>query len=126
MSVKLFRCNHCGNIVGSIFSSGAPLTCCGDKMEELQANVTDAAQEKHVPVIEVNGNAVVVKVGSAPHPMLEEHFIQWIILETSEGVQRKTLSPGEAPERTFFIGPDEKVIAAYEYCNLHGLWKKEA
>jgi superoxide reductase len=121
---KFYKCKHCGNIVGMIHSSGAPLTCCGERMEELVPNTVDAAKEKHVPVVTVEGNKVVVEVGSVAHPMLEEHFIQWIYLQTKNGGQRKCLAPGQEPKATFALEDDE-VVAVYEYCNLHGLWKTE-
>ena len=91
--------------------------------EELIANTTDGAHEKHVPVIEQNGNTVTVKVGSVEHPSLPAHYIEWILLETEQGFQIHYLKPGMKPETTF--QPGEKVKAAYEYCNLHGLWKAE-
>ena len=92
-------------------------------MQLLTANTTDAAGEKHVPVIAVDGKTVTVTVGAVEHPMLDVHFIEWILLETKEGRQRKTLKPGEKPEAVFALTDDDEVIAAYEYCNLHGLWK---
>lgn len=100
--------------------------CCGQKMTELVPNTTDAATEKHVPVIEVSGNEVTVKVGSVEHPMLPEHHIAFIILETTEGTQKKFLSVDGKPEAKFVLAEGEKVVAAYEYCNLHGFWKAEA
>lgn len=92
--------------------------------KELIANTTDGAHEKHVPVIEKNGNTVTIKVGSVEHPSLPEHYIEWILLETEQGFQIRYLKPGMKPEATFVT--NEKVKAAYEYCNLHGLWKAEA
>ena len=92
--------------------------------EELIANTTDGAFEKHVPVIEQQGDHVVVRVGSVAHPMLDVHYIEWIVLETATGYQKKDLKPGMAPEAEFAV--TEPVVAAYEYCNLHGLWKAEA
>ena len=100
--------------------------CCGQKMEEMIPGTTDAAQEKHVPVIAVEGNKVTVSVGEVEHPALEEHYIQWISIETKEGNQRKVLKPGEAPKAVFALSEGDELIAAYEYCNLHGLWKAEA
>lgn len=94
-------------------------------MTELVPNTVDAAQEKHVPVIEVNGSNITVKVGSIPHPMLEEHHIEWIYLQTEKGIQRKPLPLPGQPEAQFALTPDDKVLAAYEYCNLHGLWKAD-
>lgn len=118
---KFFICKHCGNIVGMVFDAKVPMMCCGQKMEELVPNTVDAAQEKHVPVITANGNMVNVKVGSVAHPMTEEHLITWIYLETEKGGQRKVLHAGEAPEVNFAL-VDDKPIAVYAYCNLHGLW----
>jgi superoxide reductase len=122
---SFFICRKCGNIVGVINSGGGVLTCCGQPMEELVANTTDAAQEKHVPVVEKVGNEIIVKVGSVPHPMTEEHLIQWIYLLSKKGGQRKSLKAGDAPEARFALTADDAVVAVYEYCNLHGLWKTE-
>ncbi len=119
---KFFKCMHCGNIVTFLNESGAPLTCCGDKMTELVANTTEAATEKHLPVVERDGNTVTVCIGSVEHPMTTEHSIQWIYLETTKGLQARFLNPGEKPKATFILS-DEEPVAAYEYCNLHGLWK---
>lgn len=124
-AVRFFLCKHCGNMVGLLHDSGVPLVCCGENMTELIANTTDAAQEKHVPVVEISGNTVKVTVGSVTHPMEEKHYIQWIYVQTNLGGQRKTLKPGAAPEAVFVLAPGEEFVAAYEYCNLHGLWKKE-
>ncbi len=121
---KFFVCKHCGNLVTLLHESGAPLTCCGDAMTELFANTTEAATEKHLPVVDVQGDTVVVTVGSVAHPMLPEHFIQWIYLETDKGFQLKYLNPGEKPEAVFVLN-NEKPVTAYELCNLHGLWKTE-
>lgn len=94
--------------------------------EELAANTTDGAHEKHVPVVSINGAEVIVKVGSIEHPSLEQHYIEFIVLETNAGIHTKWLKPGMKPEATFVLNADEKAVAAYEYCNLHGLWLKEA
>lgn len=123
MEMKFFKCEKCGQIVAKVEEKTSSIFCCGEEMKEMAANTTDAAQEKHVPVIEAADGVVTVTVGSVEHPMLEEHSIQWIVLQTKEGNQRKTLKPGDAPKATFWIGPDDEVVAAYEYCNLHGLWK---
>ena len=122
--MKFYKCDVCGNIIAYLNDAGVKVECCGQEMKELVPNTTDAATEKHVPVVEVNGTTVTVKVGSVTHPMEEKHFIQWIALETNAGNQRKQLKPGDEPVVVFHIGADEKVVAAYEYCNLHGLWKK--
>jgi superoxide reductase len=121
---RFYICKHCGNLVGMIISSGVPIICCGEEMTELVANTVDASREKHVPAVTVEGDKVTVKVGSAPHPMLEEHYIMWVYLQTEKGGQRKCLKPGEAPEAVFALSGD-KPVAAYEYCNLHGLWKAD-
>lgn len=119
---RFFVCEHCGNLVGVIHDAGVPMMCCGQKMTELVPGSTDAAQEKHVPVIKVDGDKVTVSVGSAAHPMVPEHFIEWVYLQTEKGGQRKALVPGAAPEAVFVL-TDDKPVAAYAYCNLHGLWK---
>ena len=123
--IRFCICKHCGNIITMVHDAGVPVVCCGEKMTELVPGSTDAATEKHVPVVEVNGNEVKVKVGSVAHPMEEKHFIQWIYLQTKEGVQSKCLKPHENPEAVFALTGGDKAVAAYEYCNLHGLWKKE-
>ena len=120
---KLFKCMHCGNIAELLEESGVPMICCGDKMTELVPNTTDAATEKHVPVIEVSGRDVTVKIGSVEHPMVPEHHIDFIVLETNLGTQRKFLDPAGKPEAKFVLAEGEEVVAAYEYCNLHGFWK---
>ena len=127
MELKLYRCAHCGNIAFKLVDKGVPLMCCGQKMEELVPNTTDGAMEKHVPVVEKtahgHGYSVTVKVGEVEHPMLPEHFIEWIALETQQGCQLKYLKPGEKPQAVFAMAQEDKVVAAYAYCNLHGLWK---
>ena len=124
MELKFYKCKHCGNIIVKVRDSKVPVMCCGEEMKELKAGVTDAATEKHVPVVEQNGNVVTVKVGEVTHPMLPEHFIEFIVLETNKGYQVKHLLPGEAPVASFALVEGEEVVSAYEYCNLHGLWKK--
>ena len=123
--MKFYICTKCGKIVEMIKSSPCPTMCCGQPMEELTPNTTDGVHEKHVPVVEIEGNKVTVCVGSAAHPMLEAHYIQWILLETSCGQQKKVLAPGAEPKAEFLLAEGETAVAAYEYCNLHGLWKKE-
>ncbi|KXB62402.1 desulfoferrodoxin family protein [Olsenella sp. DNF00959] len=121
---KFYRCNTCGNIVALIRRGGGTLSCCGSPMEELVAGSTDAATEKHVPQVSVEGDQVVVTVGSVEHPMLEEHYIQFIALATEDGVTVRYLKPGMKPQATF--AKPAGAFTAYEYCNLHGLWKAEA
>lgn len=121
--MRFYVCEHCGNIITMVKNTGVPVMCCGQKMTELVPGTVDAALEKHVPVVETAGNVVNVKVGSVEHPMLAEHFIQWIALETNQGSQIKYLQPGQAPQASFALAEGEEVKAVYEYCNLHGLWK---
>lgn len=120
---KLFKCMHCGNIVEKIDDKGVPIVCCGEKMTELVPNTTEGAFEKHIPVIEVSDRVVTVKVGEVEHPMMEAHHIAFIILETNMGTQRKFLDVAGKPEAKFVLAEGEEVVAAYEYCNLHGFWK---
>ena len=120
--MKFYKCEHCGNIITKIEDKGVPVMCCGQKMTEIVPGTTDAAQEKHVPVVEQTGDTVKVKVGSVEHPMQEEHYITFVCLETENGPQIKYLKPGTKPEAEFTLNND-KLVAVYEYCNLHGLWK---
>ena len=123
MDMKFFVCEHCGNIIAMVKDKGVPVMCCGQKMTELVPNTEDAAQEKHVPVYEVKGNNIEVTIGAVEHPMLEEHYIEWIAIQTDKGNQRKALKPGDAPKAAFALLDGEKLVAVYAYCNLHGLWK---
>lgn len=122
--MKFYRCEHCGNIVEFVEASGVPVVCCGQPMTELVAGSVDAALEKHVPVVTVEGNVVKVAVGEVEHPMVPEHFIGWVTIETKKGSQIKYLKPGEKPEVEFVLAADDELVATYEWCNLHGLWKK--
>ena len=108
--MKFYICKHCGNIIAYVRSSGVPVVCCGEPMQEIIPGTTDGALEKHVPVIEVEGNKVTVRVGAVEHPMLPEHYIEW-------------MAPGQKPEAVFMLAEGDSVVAAYEYCNLHSLWK---
>lgn len=121
---KFFRCKHCGNFIGLINNAGVPLVCCGEKMEELVANTVEASTEKHIPEVEIEGDTISVQVGSVMHPMLDKHHIEYIYLETENGGQRKSLEIGKDPVAKFKV-IDDKPIAVFEYCNLHGLWKKD-
>ncbi|MCR4955255.1 MAG: desulfoferrodoxin [Lachnospiraceae bacterium] len=123
--MKFFVCETCGNFVGMIKESGVPMMCCGKQMTELVPGTSDGAAEKHVPDFTVEGNKVTVKVGSVEHPMTQEHYIEWVALETTKGAQRKVLNPGENPCVEFCLTDDDAVVAVYAYCNLHGLWKAE-
>ena len=120
--LKFYKCAHCGQIILKVKETAVPVICCGEPMKQLVPNTTDAANEKHVPVVEVNGNVVNVTVGSVTHPMLDVHYIEWIVLETTNGYQVKKLQPGQEPKATFVLADGEEVVNAYEYCNLHSLW----
>ena len=122
MELKFYRCKHCGKIIAIVNDTKVPTICCGEAMEELIPETTDAAVEKHVPVITKNGNIIEVKVGSVEHPMAPEHYIEWIALRTKQGNQRKILKPGDAPVATFALVDGDEVIEAFAYCNLHSLW----
>ena len=124
--MKFYKCQHCPNMIAYLEKAVCNAKCCGEEMLELVPNTSDGAGEKHVPVIERDGQTVTVKVGSVAHPMLEAHYIQWVYLQTKNGGQFHYFAPGDAPEATFALAEGEEVIAAYEYCNKHGLWKKEA
>ncbi len=121
---KFFVCEHCGNFVGLIYDGQVPMICCGEKMKEVEPNTVEASAEKHLPVVTVNGEDVNVKIGSAAHPMSEDHYIQWVYVETERGGQRKGFKPGETPELNFKV-VDDKPVAVFAYCNLHGLWKTQ-
>ncbi len=123
--MKFYRCKHCGNIIAMVNDSGVRVKCCGEEMMELIPGEVDAALEKHVPVFEKNGNILTVRVGSVAHPMLEEHYIQWIAIRTNKGNQRKCLNPGDEPKAEFALLDGEEVLEVYEYCNLHGLWRSK-
>jgi superoxide reductase len=122
MKISFYKCKKCGKVVAMLKGSPCDTMCCGEAMTELTANTTDAAVEKHVPVVTVNGNTVEVNVGSVTHPMEEKHFIEWIALETKNGNQLKYLKPGDAPKAVFALTDGDEVVRAYAYCNLHGLW----
>ena len=119
---KFFICKKCGNIVGMVYDSKQPLSCCGEAMQELVPNTVDAAKEKHVPAVCVDGNHVHVHIGSTEHPMAPEHYIEWVYLQTNQGGQRKLLHPDEKPQVVFSLTQDDFPLAAYAYCILHGLW----
>ncbi len=123
--MKLFRCAHCGNIVEKINDSGVPVICCGEEMKELVANTTDAALEKHVPVVTVENGNLVVKVGEVEHPMTDEHYITTIYAVMGNKTYRADLTPTDHPTATFALGDFKGNVEVFEYCNLHGLWKKE-
>ncbi|MFR2964949.1 MAG: desulfoferrodoxin family protein [Anaerovoracaceae bacterium] len=121
--MKFYICEHCGNIIEFVKETGVPVMCCGQKMKEMVPGTVDAAVEKHVPVVTVDGNKVKVAVGEVEHPMLEEHYIGFIAIETEQGVQRKTLKPGENL-RLNLLCRRRQAGSSLQWCNLHGLWKK--
>ena len=121
--MKFYKCAHCGKIIAVVNDVKVPTICCGEPMKEIVANTEEAAVEKHIPVYKVEGNIVKVEVGSTLHPMLDAHYIEWVLLETKKGNQRRRLHPGEEPKTEFALLPGDEVIAVYAYCNLHGLWK---
>ena len=123
MDQRFYQCNQCGNTVAFVWDSGAPIVCCNEEMAELVSGTVDASPEKHVPVYEVEGNIVRVHVGEAQHPMLAEHHIEWISIQTKQGNQRKELPAWGKPEACFALLDGDEVEAAYAYCNLHGLWR---
>ena len=124
MKAKFYICRHCGNLVGMVKDAGVHIVCCGEKMEALAPNTVEASSEKHLPVVTVENDTVHVNIGSADHPMLPEHFIEWVYVQTENGGQRKALKPGDAPNVSFRLC-DDKPVAVYAYCNLHGLWMTE-
>ena len=123
MEQKFLKCNVCGNLVEQINATAVPIMCCGQPMMELKAGTTDGAAEKHVPVYEVNGNVVTVKVGSVEHPMTPEHYIEWVCIESDDGFQYKKLKPNTPPKANFSLSKGDSVKAVYAFCNQHSLWK---
>ena len=120
--MKFFKCRHCGKIIAVVNERNVPTICCGEPMSEMVPNTSDGAVEKHVPVYEVKDNVVTVTVGEVKHPMMENHYIEWVAIETNFGNQRKILKPGEEPVAKFALLEGEKVIRVVEHCNLHGLY----
>ena len=123
MEQKFYVCSHCGNIIAKVKDVGVPVMCCGQKMTEIVPGTTEASHEKHIPVYQVEGNIVTVRIGAVDHPMAPEHFIEWVSLQTKQGNQRKVLAPGQEPVVRFALCEGDEVEAVYAYCNLHGLWK---
>lgn len=120
---RFYVCERCGNLVERIESSGVPMMCCGQPMTELVPGTVDASREKHVPQVLVQGGKVIVKVGAVEHPMQDVHYIPWVAVQTESALYRKHLQPGQPPEAEFLLG-EEKPVAVYAFCNLHGLWKQ--
>lgn len=122
--LKFYKCEHCGNVVVKLIDKDVPVLCCGEIMTEIVANSKEAATEKHLPVVKVENNIVEVKVGEVSHPMEENHYINFIAVETDKGYKLVSLYPGNEPIAKVYVG-EEIVKTVYEYCNLHGLWKTE-
>ncbi|MBQ1445789.1 MAG: desulfoferrodoxin Dfx [Solobacterium sp.] len=123
-ALRVFKCRKCGKMVIQLNKAGCPTFCCGEEMEELTANTTDAATEKHVPAVVREGDVLKVTVGTVEHPMLDAHYIEWIAVAEPEGFRLTYLNPGDKPYAEFKgVGEEAEV---YEYCNLHGLWKTAA
>ena len=118
MKQKFYRCAICGQIVAMVKETGVPIMCCGQPMQEIVAGTTDASVEKHVPEYKIENGVVKVNVGAIEHPMVEEHYIEWISLQTKNGNQRKTLKAGMKPYAEFLIDENDEVEAVYAYCNL--------
>ncbi len=123
--MEFYICKTCGNIITKVKDASVPVMCCGKKMELLVPNTVDASTEKHVPICTVDNNNVYVMVGEVEHPMLAEHSIEWIAIQTKLGSQLKYLSVGDMPAASFNMATQDELVAVYAYCNLHGLWKTE-
>lgn len=123
--MKYYECKTCGNVMVLFEDSGVIPVCCGSTMVEIKPQSLDGAKEKHVPVVEKNANEVTVRVGEVLHPMTDEHYIKWIVLETDKGKYIRSLKPGVDPVVKFWLVNNEVPLVAYEYCNLHSLWEKQ-
>lgn len=123
MAMNFFKCTKCGKIIALVDGiKSIPTVCCGEPMMELVPNTQDGAHEKHIPVVEQEGNIVTVRIGEVEHPMLDVHYIQWVALRTNLGNQRKLLTPNEKPVVKFVLAENERVLEVLEYCNIHGLY----
>jgi superoxide reductase len=121
---EFYICKHCGNIVAKVEDHGPAISCCGEEMTLIKANTVDAAKEKHVPAVTIEGNKVTVNIGAVDHPMTKEHHISWIYLQTNHGGHRFNPEIDGKPHAVFMLD-NEKPLRVFEYCNLHGLWMKE-
>jgi len=122
--MEIYKCEICGNIVEMVHGGAGELVCCGQPMKKMTENTVDAAVEKHVPVVEEIADGIKVKVGAVAHPMMEKHYIEWIEVQNGAWVNRKHLTPDDKPEAEFYVKMNDK-LEVREYCNIHGLWKKE-
>ena len=123
--MKFYMSENYANIITKLTSNGAPMMVDGKELTLIQPGAIDAAVEKHVPAVSVEGNLIHVNVGEVNHPMTEEHYIPWVVLETSHGAQVRWLQPTDAPSVSFLLAEGEDAKVVYAYCNLHGLWQKE-
>ncbi len=123
MEKRFFICEHCGNIIVMIRDCGVAVQCCGQKMKEIIPGTSDGAEEKHIPVYDVKDGIVIVHIGSTEHPMTPEHYIEWVCIETEDGLQYKQLKPYMSPRVSFLISEKDKIKAVYAFCNKHSLWK---
>lgn len=123
MKMKFLKCKVCGQVIAMVNETGAPIICCGEAMTEIEPKtLAQEFKEKHVPTYVIGKNKITVTIGSIPHPMTEDHYIEWIALVTNKGNQRKKLKPGDAPTTSFCLDDDEIVEDIYAYCNIHSLW----
>ena len=123
--LRFYLCETCKNVITKVYDSKVPVVCCGKPMKELIPGAVDGALEKHVPAVTVDGKIIKVQIGEVIHPMVAEHYIQFIALETKNGFQIKQLKAGDEPKAEFVLADGDEAVAVYEYCNLHGLWVKE-
>lgn len=123
--MDFYICRHCGNLIVFMNKSGVEVICCGEPMQKIVPNTTEAAFEKHIPTILHKNNEVEVIVSSVEHPMTKEHYIKWIVLETKKGFQTAFLKPETLPRAKFLVADDDEVVRAYAFCNLHGLWQSK-
>ena len=124
MTQKFYICRHCGNLISMIRDKGVPVYCCGEKMQEITPGTTEASAEKHIPVYYVDSSTVHVTGGAVEHPMTEEHYIEWICLETEHVIQYAHLDPTDKPKAKFALCEGDEVRAVYAFCNQHDLWRK--
>lgn len=123
--LEIYRCAVCGNLIVKLHDSGLTPVCCGRDMELIEPGTSDGAVEKHVPVFKMCGSKIEIQVGETAHPMIDSHYIQWIIVETDKGVLSKHLCPEEEPTACFKLCKNEHILNIYEYCNIHGLFKAD-
>lgn len=118
----VYRCEICGNIIESVHSGSNTLTCCGQLMTKMEPKSGPEGQEKHLPVVEKVGNKLIVRIGSVPHPMIEEHFIEWVEIICGDEIKKVFLHPNQEPIAEFIVDDIKKELTARSYCNIHGLW----